>query len=180
VAHVVVGHNRLALEAAVKAAGLAGYESVRIEDFVTGEAAMVGRWMGELGKNLAGRAALPGPVCVLAGGELTVTVRGSGRGGRAQEFALAAALAMHGSSGVWAVGFGTDGRDGPTDAAGAMADGGTVARGKKKRLTAAAALTRNDSYRFFKTIGGHIVTGPTGTNVNDLYLILVKPHKRSL
>ena len=180
VAHVVVGHNRLALDAAAAVAGRSGYESVLIEDFVTGDAAMVGRWMGELGKNLAGRAALPGPVCVLVGGELTVTVRGSGRGGRAQEFALAAALAMHGSSGVWAVGFGTDGRDGPTDVAGAMADGGTAARGRKKRLTAAAALKRNDSYRFFKAVGGHIVTGSTGTNVNDLYMILVKPQKRSL
>jgi len=180
VAHVVVGHNRLALDAAAAVAGRSGYENVLIEDFVTGDAAMVGRWMGELGKNLAGRAALPGPVCVLVGGELTVTVRGSGRGGRAQEFALAAALAMHGSSGVWAVGFGTDGRDGPTDVAGAMADGGTAARGRKKRLTAAAALKRNDSYRFFKAVGGHIVTGSTGTNVNDLYMILVKPQKRSL
>ena len=179
-AHVVVGHNRLALDAAAAVAGRSGYENVLIEDFVTGDAAMVGRWMGELGKNLAGRAALPGPVCVLVGGELTVTVRGSGRGGRAQEFALAAALAMHGSSGVWAVGFGTDGRDGPTDVAGAMADGGTAARGRKKRLTAAAALKRNDSYRFFKAVGGHIVTGSTGTNVNDLYMILVKPQKRSL
>ena len=177
VAHVVVGHNRLALEAAAAGAGRSGYESVLLEDFVTGDAAMVGRWMGELGKNLASRAALPGPVCVLAGGELTVTVRGSGRGGRAQEFALAAALAMQGSSGVWAVGFGTDGRDGPTGAAGAMADGGTVARGKKKRLTAAAYLKRNDSYSFFEKVGGHIITGPTGTNVNDLYLLLVSPEK---
>ena len=177
VAHVIVGNNRLALEAAVAVARRSGYESVRIEEFVTGEAVRVGRWMGELGRNLASRTALPGPVCVLAGGELTVTVRGSGQGGRAQEFALAAALAMQGSSGVWAVGFGTDGRDGPTDAAGAMVDGGTVARGRKKRLTAAAYLKKNDSYRFFKKVGGHIVTGPTSTNVNDLYLVLVRPEK---
>ncbi|TRZ98031.1 MAG: glycerate kinase [Nitrospiraceae bacterium] len=174
-AHVIVGNNRLALEAAVAVARRSGYESVLIEDFVTGEAVRVGRWMGELGRNLASRTALPCPVCVLAGGELTVTVRGSGQGGRAQEFALAAALALQGSSGVWAVGFGTDGRDGPTDAAGAMVDGGTVARGRKKRLTAAAYLKKNDSYRFFKKVGGHIVTGPTGTNVNDLYMLLVHP-----
>ena len=178
VQHAVVGNNRLALEAAAKAARAAGYESVRIEEFVTGEASLVGRWMGELGKNLASRTALPGPVCVLAGGELTVTVRGSGKGGRAQEFALAAALALQGSSGVWAVGFGTDGRDGPTDVAGAVVDGNTVARGQKKRLNAAAYLKRNDSYAFFKKVGGHIITGPTGTNVNDLYLLLVKPQKQ--
>lgn len=177
VEHVVVGNNRLALAAAAAAARRSGYESVRIEEFVTGEASLVGRWMGELGKNLESRTALPGPVCVLAGGELTVTVRGSGKGGRAQEFALAAALALQGSSGVWAAGFGTDGRDGPTAAAGAVVDGDTVARGKKKRLNAAAYLRKNDSYTFFKKVGGHIVTGPTGTNVNDLYLLLVKPPK---
>lgn len=175
VQHVVVGNNRLALEAAAKAAHAAGYESVLIEEFVTGEASLVGRWMGELGKNLASRTALPGSVCVLAGGELTVTVRGSGKGGRAQEFALAAALALQGSSGVWAVGFGTDGRDGPTAVAGVMVDGGTVSRGRKKRLDAAAFLKRNDSYAFFKKVGGHIRTGPTGTNVNDLYILLVRP-----
>ena len=175
--HVVVGNNRLAKEAAAKAARAAGYESVLIEEFVTGEAALVGQWMGELGKSLASRAALPGPVCVLAGGELTVTVKGSGEGGRAQECALAAALAMQGAVGVWAVGFGTDGRDGPTDAAGAVVDGHTVARGKQKRLAAVAYLQRHDSYTFFKKVGGHIVTGPTGTNVNDLYLVLVKPPK---
>jgi len=177
VAHVVVGNNRLAREAAAVVAGRSGYESVLIEEFVTGEASLVGRWMGELGKNLANRTGLPGPVCVLAGGELTVTVRKAGKGGRAQEFALAAALAMQGSSGVWVVGFGTDGRDGPTDAAGAMVDGGTVARGKKKRLAAAAHLKNNDSYGFFKKVGGHVITGPTGTNVNDLYLVLVRPPK---
>ncbi len=177
VQHAVVGNNRLALEAAAKAARAAGYESVLIEEFVTGEASLVGRWMGELGKNLAGRTALPGPVCVLAGGELTVTVRGAGKGGRAQEFALAAALALQGASGVWVTGIGTDGRDGPTDVAGAVVDGGTVARGKKKRLNAATYLKRNDSYTFFKKVGGHIITGPTGTNVNDLYLVLVRPMK---
>ncbi len=179
VAHVIVGNNRLALEAAAKAARRSGYEIVLIEDFVTGEAAMVGRWMGALGKHLASRTALPGPLCVLAGGELTVTVRGSGQGGRAQEFALAAALAMQGSSGVWAVGFGTDGRDGPTDMAGAIVDGGTVARGKTKRLPVSASLKQNDSYTFFKKTGSHIVTGPTGTNVNDLYLLLVHPTARA-
>jgi glycerate-2-kinase len=173
--HVVIGNNRLACEAAAKAARLAGYEAVLVEEYVTGEAERLGRWMGELGKNLAGRKALPGPVCVVAGGELTVTVRGSGRGGRAQEFALAAALAIQGVPGVWVMGIGTDGRDGPTDAAGAMVDGQTVARGKHKRLNAATYLKKNDSYRFFAKAGGHIKTGPTGTNVNDLYVLLVHP-----
>jgi hydroxypyruvate reductase len=173
VQHVVVGNNRLACEAAAEAARLAGYETILVEEYATGEAERLGRWLGELGKNLAGRKTLPGPVCVVAGGELTVTVRGAGQGGRAQEFALAAALAIQGVSGVWVVGVGTDGRDGPTDAAGAVVDGNTVARGKRKRVDAAKYLKRNDSYTFFKKIGGHIKTGPTGTNVNDLYILLV-------
>ena len=173
--YVVIGNNRLACEAAAKAARLTGYEVVLVEEYVTGEAERLGRWMGELGKNLAGRKALPGPVCVVAGGELTVTVRGSGRGGRAQEFALAAALAIQGVSGVWVMGIGSDGRDGPTDAAGAVVDGQTVARGKHKVVDAVKYLKRNDSYTFFKKVGGHIKTGPTGTNVNDLYVLLVHP-----
>jgi len=159
VQHAVVGNNRLAVEAAAKAAHKEGYES--------------GRWMGELGKELARRTTLPGPVCVLAGGELTVTVRGSGTGGRAQEFALAAALVIQGTLGVWVAGFCTDGRDGPTDAAGAVADGETVARGKRKRMDASRFLRKHDSYTFFKKVGGHIKTGLTGTNVNDLYVLMV-------
>ena len=123
---------------------------------------------------------MPGPLCVLAGGELTVTVQGKGLGGRAQEFALAAALSLHGARNVWAVGFGTDGRDGPTDVAGAVVDGGTVARGTRQGLDAAVYLKRHDSYNFFKKAGGHIVTGLTGTNVNDLYLVLIHPRKSKL
>ncbi len=173
VQHAVVGNNRLAVEEAAKAAHKEGYESVLLGMFVTGESGQFARWMGELGKELARRTTLPGPVCVLAGGELTVTVRGSGTGGRAQEFALAAALAVQGTPGVWVAGFGTDGRDGPTDAAGAVADGETVARGKRKRMDAARFLRKHNSYTFFKKVGGHIKTGLTGTNVNDLYVLMV-------
>jgi len=173
VENIIVGNNRLALEAAGNAARRRGYEVVLLRDFITGEAGLVGRWMGDLGKNLASRTAHPGPLCILAGGELTVTAQGSGQGGRAQEFALAAALALQGSPNVWAVGFGTDGRDGPTDVAGAMVHGNTVARDQTARLKADAFLQRHDSDRFFKRAGGHIITGPTGTNVNDLYGLLV-------
>jgi len=175
VQHVIVGYNRLSIEAAAKAAHRAGYESVLLGAFVTGEAGGFGRWMGELGKELARRPTLPGPVCVLAGGELTVTARGSGTGGRAQEFALAAALAIQGTSRVWVAGFGTDGRDGPTDAAGAVADGETVERARRRRIDAERFLRRHDSYTFFKRVGGHIRTGLTGTNVNDLYIVFVHP-----
>jgi glycerate-2-kinase len=113
------------------------------------------------------------PACIIAGGELTVTVQGKGRGGRAQEFALAAARELAGLPSVWIAGFGTDGSDGPTDAAGAVVDGQTFARAVRLRVDPMQALDRNDAYHFFKAVGGHIQTGPTGTNVNDLYLLLV-------
>lgn len=176
--HVVVGNNRDAVEAAGSAARTLGYDTLVVDKFLSGEASEAGQWMGEWGRDLSGRPGLQGPLCVLAGGELTVTVRGKGKGGRAQEFALAAALKLHGARNVWAVGFGTDGCDGPTDVAGAVADGGTLQRAKRRRLEAADYLKRNDSYHFFKRIAGHILTGSTGTNVNDLYLILINPPKR--
>jgi glycerate-2-kinase len=103
---------------------------------------------------------------------LTVTVSGDGRGGRAQEFALAAAQEIEGLRNMWIAGFATDGSDGPTDVAGAAVDGGTVANATRKGLDAARALSQNDAYPFFENAGGHISTGPTGTNVNDLYLLL--------
>ena len=135
--------------------------------------------MGNLGQALQ-QANLRKRLAIIAGGELTVTVKGNGRGGRAQEFALAGAPSLQGTSGAWLAGVGTDGRDGPTNAAGAVVDGGTVARGKLKGYDAAKHLARNDSYRFFKRVGGHIKTGLTGTNVNDLYLLLLHPQKKSL
>ena len=175
VQHVIIGNNRLAVDAAATAARKQSYDVVVIDDFLTGEAAEVGTWMGNLGLTLQ-RKHLARPLAVLAGGELTVTVKGKGRGGRAQEFALAAALSLDGSRRVWAVGFGTDGRDGPTDVAGAIVDGSTVVHGRKQGLEAAAYLRRNDSHTFFRKAGGHIATGTTGTNVNDLYLLLIHPH----
>jgi glycerate-2-kinase len=108
----------------------------------------------------------------IAGGELTVTVKGEGRGGRAQEFALAAAQVIDGLPDVWVCAFGTDGTDGPTDVAGAVVDGHLAQRARALGLDLAAALRRHDSYSLLKKLGAHIVTGPTGTNVNDLYLLL--------
>jgi glycerate 2-kinase len=99
-------------------------------------------------------------------------VRGKGLGGRAQEFALAAAHELARLPNVWIAGFGTDGTDGPTDAAGAIVDGHMLARAAQLDLNPMDSLDRNDAYHFFKTVGGHIHTGPTGTNVNDLYLLI--------
>ena len=112
------------------------------------------------------------PCCVIAGGEPTVTIRGEGTGGRAQEFALAAAAEIAGLPNIWVAGFATDGTDGPTSVAGAVVDGGTVARAHRGKLSLSRALLDNDAYPVFEKLCGHIVTGPTGTNVNDLYLLL--------
>jgi glycerate 2-kinase len=175
---IIIGNNRTAVDGAIKAARKLGYDIVMIDEFLTGEAAEAGKWMGKLGLALQ-RENPARSLALLAGGELTVTIRGKGRGGRAQEFALAAALSLEGSRGVWAMSVGTDGRDGPTDVAGAIVDGSIVARGQREGLKAAEYLRRNDSYTFFKRVGGHIVTGPTGTNVNDLYLLLIHPSSPS-
>ena len=116
--------------------------------------------------------ASPFPVCLLSGGETTVTVKGQGRGGRNQEFALAAALALHGLKNVLVLSAGTDGTDGPTDAAGAMALGNTIRRAKAVGLDAHGHLQNNDAYPFFDALGDLIKTGPTGTNVMDIHLLL--------
>jgi hydroxypyruvate reductase len=117
---------------------------------------------------------LPKPACVIAGGETTVTLRGDGKGGRNQELALAAALALDGWPNVTLVALATDGTDGPTDAAGAVADGQTIARARALGLSATECLARNDSYAFFDRLGDLIRTGPTNTNVNDLTFILAE------
>lgn len=114
-------------------------------------------------------------VALLWGGETTVLVRGEGRGGRNQELALSAAIALEGAEGVVVASMGTDGRDGPTDAAGGIVDGGTVARGEAAGLDAGTYLEANDSHPYLAATDDLIVTGPTGTNVNDLLIALVTP-----
>jgi glycerate-2-kinase len=175
---VLIGNSRIAVDAGARAAREMGYDVVTVDGFITGEAAQIGTWMADIGRSLQ-HAKLRRPLVVMAGGELTVKVEGNGRGGRAQEFALAAALALQGTARVWLVGMGTDGRDGPTDAAGAMVDGLTVSRGKRKGCDAASYLAEHDSYTFFKRVGGHLKTGLTGTNVNDLYLLVIHPKAKS-
>jgi len=115
------------------------------------------------------------PICLIAGGETTVTMRGAGRGGRSQELALAAALALEGVTDVSLLAAGTDGSDGPTDAAGAFIDGGTIDRGLRRGVRAQSCLADNDSYSFFDAEGGLLRTGPTGTNVMDLVLVHAGP-----
>jgi glycerate-2-kinase len=141
---------------------------------VTGPAREAGLRIAHAAIDVAG-SLRPGdrPVCLLTGGETTVVVTGSGLGGRNQELVLAGAIALRGIPGITVASVGTDGVDGPTDAAGAIADGDSVERAERAGLDAALALDNNDSYAFFTRAGGHIVTGPTGTNVIDVQVALV-------
>lgn len=167
----VLASNRGAVEAAADAARGCGLSVRVIAQPLAGEAREAAGRLVSLAHSLRPAA----PTCLIAGGETTVTLRGSGRGGRNQELALAAALRLDSGPGTALLAAGTDGTDGPTDAAGAYADEATLARGEKLGVDAAAALARNDSYGFFSVEGGLFVTGPTGTNVMDLALLRVDP-----
>jgi glycerate-2-kinase len=172
----LIGNNRTAVEAVAQEARSAGVQPLLLTSSLTGEAREAAKTFGAIAREIvASSRPVARPALAIAGGELTVTISGKGRGlgGRAQEFALAAAREIAGLPRVWIAAFGTDGTDGPTDAAGAVVDGQTVAKALRAGLPPFNALARHDSYRFFKKVGGHIVTGPTGTNVNDLYLLLV-------
>ena len=180
VQNVVIGSNRIAANAAADAARGLGYHTLLLSTFVEGEAREVARVVAGLAKGvIRGECTVPPgtrlgrPACLILGGEATVTLRGDGRGGRNQELALAAALALDGWPGVVVTCLATDGTDGPTDAAGAFADGGTVQRAAALGLSAADHLARNDAYPFFAALDDLIMTGPTRTNVNDLIIVLV-------
>ena len=172
--HHIVGSNGAAVMAVARAAREAGLRTLVQRPTLTGEAQDEGKRFGVLAKNIV-RAGQPlqRPCCVVAGGETIVTVTGKGAGGRAQEFAAAAALEIAGLDRVWVVAIGTDGTDGPTDAAGAVVDGHTVARAQRLSVDLKVALKRHNTYPALKRLNQLIVTGPTGTNVNDLYLLLV-------
>lgn len=166
VTNVIVADNELACAAASAEAEARGYTVNVVSTALQGEARM-------LGMDLAMRAQrAPARGCVLAGGEPTVMVDGTGKGGRAQELVLAAARELAGNASFVALSAGTDGTDGPTDAAGAIADNLTLSRAAALGLDANAYLENNDSYHFFKALDDLIITGPTNTNVNDLMVFL--------
>jgi hydroxypyruvate reductase len=150
-----------------------GYDVIRIEDAVTGEARKTAP--AHVRAVLARAAGAGRPLCVVSSGETTVHVTGSGKGGRNQEFALAAALSLseHEALSPVLASVGTDGIDGPTDAAGAIADGSTLARARAAGLAPERFLSDNNAYAFFDALGDLIHTGPTGTNVGDLQVILL-------
>ena len=176
VTNLLVATNDLAVRAAAAEADRLGYRPLILSTLIQGEAREIARMWAAIGLHAA-RAGEPAaaPCCLLGGGEATVTLAGDGLGGRNMEFALAAAIAIAGSPRLTIASLATDGSDGPTDAVGAIVDGATFATARAAGHDARAALRANDSYHFFEGVGGLVKTGPTGTNVNDLYLALVEP-----
>jgi len=170
--NLIVGSNLQAAEAALAAARAAGFNTLLLTTFLQAEAREAGRMLAAIARELADSGhPLPRPACIIAGGETTVTLRGSGRGGRNQELALAAVADMAGLPELALVALGTDGGDGPTDAAGAAVTGTTFDRARALGLDPAAHLARNDAYPFFDTLGDLLKPGPTATNVNDLAFV---------
>lgn len=172
--HEIVGNNRCLLEAVEDTAHQAGLRTVLLSTAMIGEAQAAAECWSALARRIAGGTEpLRRPCCVVAGGETTVTVTGRGTGGRAQEFAAAAAVGLAGLAKVWVAAVGTDGTDGPTDVAGAVVSGTTAAQAHRLGIDLRKALKRHDCYPALRDLGCHISTGPTGTNVNDLYLLLL-------
>jgi glycerate-2-kinase len=174
VENVIVGSNRLAVEAAREKAGEMGLDAVVLTSELRGEAREAALRLAEKAKGAqAARSGGPG-LCLISGGETTVTVTGTGKGGRNTELALAFALEIEGREGISLLSAGTDGTDGPTDAAGAVVNGETASRARRAGLDPEALLANNDSCTFFEKTGGLLVTGPTGTNVMDVQIVLVQ------
>jgi hydroxypyruvate reductase len=172
----LIASNVIAAEAALAAARERGFNAMLLTTYLEGEAREIGRVAAGLARELAERdQPLPKPALLIAGGETTVTLRGDGLGGRNQELALGAAEGLAGLPGALVVALATDGGDGPTDAAGAVASGDTLERARALGLGAADFLRRNDAYRFFDALDDLLRPGATQTNVNDLLFIAALP-----
>jgi hydroxypyruvate reductase len=166
--NIVIGSNQQALAAAAKKARDLGFHTLLLASTIEGETRDIARVHAAIAREIrVSGNPVPPPACVISGGETTVMIRGSGKGGRNQEFALAAAIDIAGMRDTLVLSAGTDGTDGPTDAAGAVALGTTADE------SAPAYLANNDSYNYFAPRNGLIITGPTNTNVMDIHIVLV-------
>jgi len=171
--NIIIGSNRLASMAAVDSLKRQGLNTMFLTSFMEGEAREVGIMLAALAREAAAsNHPIPKPFGIVIGGETTVTVTGNGIGGRNQEIALSAAMKINGLDGIVIVSASTDGIDGPTDAAGAIADGYTMMKAREFGLDAKDYLKNNDSYTFFSKVDDLVFTGPTGTNVNDISVIV--------
>jgi hydroxypyruvate reductase len=174
VQNVIVASNKLAATAAIEKARALGYRTLFLGTYLEGEAREAAKAAVAVAKSIReDHEPLAPPACLVWGGETTVTVRGPGKGGRNTELALAASMALEDWPGMLLMALATDGTDGPTDSAGAIATGETVSRARALGLDPARFLRQNDSYSYFAELGDLILTGPTGTNVNDLLFVLV-------
>jgi hydroxypyruvate reductase len=172
---VIIGSNLACVLAAEEKAKDLGFNTVVLSTMIEGETKEVAGVHVAIAREVQ-RTGHPVscPACVLSGGETTVTITGQGLGGRNQEFVLAGAMALQGLEGIVMLSAGTDGTDGPTDAAGAIADGQTILRSQALGLNPSDFMAENDSYHFFQKLGDLIKTGPTNTNVMDLRVLLIK------
>jgi hydroxypyruvate reductase len=175
VKNILVASNVQAVEAAAEAAGEQGLNTMIVSTYLEGEAREVGRMLAGLAHEILQYSRpVSRPACLLFGGETTVTVRGTGVGGRNSELALSAAIHLRGlGPRIFVASLATDGGDGPSPGAGAIVDGTTVDRGVKLGLDAQASLSNNDSYTYLSRINDALITGPTGTNVNDIMAVFV-------
>jgi len=175
--NTIIGSNRIAIAAAEKMAIELGFHTEILTSEIEGEAKEAGRWLAGIAKaykEKKEKSEINKPVCLLSGGETTVKVIGNGKGGRNTELALAFAMETEGYNGIFLLSAGTDGTDGPTDAAGAYVTGNTIPKAKGLGLDPLEYLKNNDSYNFFKKLGSLFITGPTGTNVMDIQIILIQ------
>ena len=173
--NLIIGSIREAARAAEAKARELGYNTLLLSTDISGNTGDAARSHAETVRKIIHTGhPVPRPACLISGGETTVMVKGTGKGGRNQEFVLASALELADMEGVLVLSCGTDGTDGPTDAAGAVADGRTVSRAMKMGLEPGKYLENNDSYHFFQALNDLIITGPTYTNVMDLRVILLE------
>jgi hydroxypyruvate reductase len=173
VENLIIGSNLLALQEAETKAQELGFNTLLLSSSVSGDTRKAAEEHALLAREIRQDKSKPSPACVISGGETTVKVKGEGKGGRNQEFVLAAAIQIDGLQDVVIASMNTDGIDGPTDACGAICDGLTVSRARKMALDPHDYLERNDSYHFFENLGDLIKTGPTHTNVMDIHIMLV-------
>jgi glycerate-2-kinase len=186
VSNAIIGGIGLALAAAREKSRQLGYPAEVVSAELHGEAREAASLLAQTARTILGQMKDGERRCLLYGGETTVTVKGPGQGGRNQELALAFALEADGLEGVTLLSAATDGTDGPTDAAGAIVDGNTAAQARRLSVDPAPYLAVNDSYAFFHRLDAcseghsHLITGPTGTNVMDLQIILLSKRKRAM
>jgi glycerate 2-kinase len=172
--NIIIGSNIEAIMAAKQKSESFAYNTIVLSSMIEGDTTQVAHVHSAIAKEIIQTGnPIPSPACIISGGETTVTIKGKGLGGRNQEFALAVVMDIAGAENIVILSGGSDGTDGPTDAAGAIADTNTLSRAMDMGLNPGHFLANNDSYHFFQKLGDLLITGPTNTNVMDLRILLV-------